>query len=227
MTTLHVQDNALPEPLLRRVAKDPNFFPADMSLHDNIGEYLNSYHDQECDCFAPYMFWDGWLNSPADTLRKQVIQVLWSQPGLLPFPIEEVAGFEYWTRTFGVGQYLGVHCDEDTFQYAKDRYYRGPAIGCVWYGTSESTGGFLELHATTILEGKDSLEREQLDALMSAPEERERIMYRPNRLVVFDAGHRLHETTKTLTGKRQVMVVNVWHRDNPPSAIETGEFFYE
>jgi len=225
--TLRVQDDFVSSDLFEAVKNDNTFFPEEMSLHDNIGEYLNSYHDVECDCYAPYMFWEGWLHSEADTLRKQVIQEIWSRPGVLPYPIEDVAGFEYWTRTFSPGQYLALHCDEDTFLYAKERMYRGPAIGCVWYGSTEATGGFLELHNTVIPEGQDALERDQLDPLISPPEERERILYRPNRLIVFDAGHRLHETTKTVTGLRQVMVVNVWLKSSPPSALTTGEFFRE
>jgi hypothetical protein len=224
---LHVRDNAISEELFRKVAESPTFFPKEMSLHDNIGEYLNSYHDDECDCYAPYMFWDGWHKSPADTLRKQVIQEIWSTPGLLPFPLEEVVGFEYWTRAFSVGQYLGVHCDEDTFLYADKHLFRGPATGCVWYGTTESTGGYLELHDAVLPEGPFSLERYKVDPLLSPIEERERIMYKPNRLIAFDAGHRLHEATKVQSGVRQVMVVNVWHKDCPPTALETGDFFYE
>lgn len=224
--TLEVRDNFISSDLFDAVRLDDDFFPPEME-GINMGEYLNEFHDEECDCYAPYMFWDGWHNSPADTTRKRVISEIWSTPGLLPFPIEEVAGFEYWTRTFLPGQFLAVHCDEDTFLYQKTRKFRGPSIGCVWYGPSEATGGFLELHDTVIKEGRDALERNALDPLMSPIEERERIKYVPNRLVVFDAGHRLHETTKTLTGKRQVMVINVWHKDAPPLALESGEFFYE
>jgi len=224
---LRVQDDFIPSDLLAAVDADPTFFPDDMSGHDNIGEYLNEFHDTECDCYAPYMFWDGWWRSPADTNRKKVIEAIWSTPGMLPYPIEDIVGFEYWTRTFGVGQFLAPHCDEDTFLYASDKIFHGPKIGCVWYGTSEATGGFLELHNSVVPEGSEQLERDVIDQHLSPIDERERIKYRPNRLVVFDAGHRLHETTKTLSGKRQVMVINVWHKDCPPSALQTGDFFTE
>lgn len=224
---IYVEDDALPEDLFSQVQQSGSFFPAEMTDHENIGQYLNGYHEEECDCYAPYMFWDGWLNGETNTLKKQVIQAIWSKPGLLPFDPSEVRGFEYWTRTFSEGQYLAPHVDEDTFLYAKERMFRGPAIGCVWYGPSESTGGFLELHNSIVKEGPDALERENIDPLLSPVEERERIAYRPNRLIVFDAGHRLHEATKVISGKRNVMVINVWHIDNPPSAIETGEFFSE
>jgi hypothetical protein len=224
---LRVQDDFIESDLFDTVREDATFFPEDMSGHDNIGEFLNEYHSEECDCYAPYMFWDGWWRSPANTNRKRVIEAIWSSPGLLPFPLQEVVGFEYWTRTFGVGQFLAPHCDEDTFLYAFEGQFRGPKIGCVWYGSSEATGGFLELHNSVVPEGKDQLERDVIDEHLSPIDERERIKYRPNRLVVFDAGHRLHETTKTTSGKRQVMVINVWHESQPPRALTSGEFFHE
>jgi len=224
---LRVEDNAISEELFDEVRQSATFFPEEMTDHDNIGQYLNGYHEEQCDCYAPYMFWDGWVNSPANTLKKRVIQEIWSRPGLLPFDEKNICGFEYWTRTFSEGQYLAPHVDEDTFLYAKSQMFHGPSIGCVWYGPSESTGGFLELHDSIVEEGHNALERDNIDPLLSPIDFRERIAYKPNRLVVFDAGHRLHEATKVLSGKRNVMVINVWHIDSPPSAITTGEFFSE
>lgn len=215
--------------LIDSIKGDKNFFPETMGDVSNIGETNNYFHDEAADCYAPYMFWDGWWNSEADTLRKKVVQEIWSNESFLPFPLSEVCGFEYWTRTFMEGQYLRIHVDEDTFAYQKERRFNAPAYGCVWYGFEESVDpGFLELHEGWI-EGspEDALERENVDRLTSPPERRERIAYVPNRLVCFDAGRRLHETTATKSGIRQVMVVNVWHKDSPPSALTTGEFYYE
>jgi hypothetical protein len=42
---------------------------------------------------------------------------------------------------------------------------------------------------------------------------------------LLDIQDRLHEATKVQSGVRQVMVVNVWHKDCPPTALETGDFF--
>jgi len=228
--TLIVLDNFIKDKnLIEDIKKDEGFFPDDMGEIDNIGQVNNYFHVEDADCYAPYMFWGGWWVSPADTLKKKVIQSIWSNEDFLPFPLEEVCGFEYWTRTFKQGQYLRVHVDEDTFAYQKDRTFNAPAFGCVWYGFKEvEKPGFLELHEGFI-EGfpDDALEKENIDKLLSLPENRERIAHKPNRLVCFEAGRRLHEATPTVSGSRQVMVVNVWHKDSPPSALTTGEFYYE
>lgn len=215
--------------LIEEIKNDKTFFPPDMGEIENIGEYNNHFHIEDADCYAPYMFWDGWWNSPADTLKKRVIQQIWSNEYFLPFPLEEVCGFEYWTRTFKKGQYLRIHVDEDTFAYQKDKTFNAPAYGCVWYGFAESEQpGFLELHEG-VISGfpENALERDNIDLLTSPPERRERIAHRPNRLVCFNAGRRLHEATPTMGGCRQVMVVNVWHKDSPPSALRSGDFYYE
>lgn len=225
-----VIDDFLKDPeLITLIKEDDAFFPKSMGDVLNIGETNNYFHSEAADCYAPYMFWDGWWNSSANTNRKKVIQQIWSNESFLPFPLSEVCGFEYWTRTFTGGQYLRIHVDEDTFAYQKDRTFNAPSYGCVWYGFEESEEpGFLELHEGRI-EGNppDALERENVDKITSPPEKRERLAYVPNRLICFDAGRRLHETTPTINGIRQVMVINVWHKDSPPSALSTGDFFYE
>lgn len=225
-----VIDDFIKDPILiSEIKKDTTFFPEDMGEVENIGEVNNYFHLEDADCYAPYMFWEGWWKSPANTLKKKVIKEIWSNEDFLPFPLGEVCGFEYWTRTFKQGQYLRVHVDEDTFAYQKNRTFNAPAYGCVWYGfTPADKAGFLELHEG-IIEGypEDALERDNVDKLLSPPESRERIAHRPNRLVCFEAGRRLHEATPTISGIRQVMVINVWHVDSPPSALVTGDFYYE
>jgi hypothetical protein len=213
--------------LLEEIELTPNFFPESMGDEERIATVLNSYHDEKSDCFAPYMFWDGWLKSETDTPRKRLIKKIWENN--LPFPVEEVCGFEYWTRTFKPGQFLDVHVDEDTFLYADKKIFKGPKIGCVYYPhTNDVVGGFLEMHPTAIPEDAvDALERENVDPLIVPIELRERISCKPNRLIVFDAGHIIHNTTPPIKGVRRVVVVNVWHKDNPPSALKTGEFYYE
>lgn len=231
---MYVQDNFITDlDLIDAIKSDKTFFPPVMdtfedrgNLGDNQGKH---YHNEEASCFAPYMFWDGWWNSPADTLKKQIIQKIWQHPDKRDFNLEDVIGFEYWVRTFVPPQYLPHHVDEDTFQYAHDKTFNAPISGCIWYGFTEADeGGMLELHRHTI-EGSppEVLEGDQVIKYLSPPEERERIAYKPNRLIIFDAGRRFHETTVVKSGKRQVMVVNVWHKDSPPMALSTGEFYYE
>lgn len=221
-----VADNWLPKELYEKMISDESFFPESMGGGERIATELNSYHYEQSTCFAPYMFWDGWLNSPANTLKKQIIQNIWENN--LPFPIEEVLGFEYWTRTYLPGQYLDTHVDEDTFMYEDHKVFSGPAIGAILYGIDNSDGGFLELHKSILIDGtKNALEREKISDMLSPIEERERIAYRGNRLVIFDAGHQIHATSPAKSGIRQVMVINVWHRDVPPTAIKKNSFFYE
>jgi hypothetical protein len=225
---LYVIDNFLNDSLYEEVKNDTSFFPVEMDGED-IGETNNWYHDGASSCFAPYMFWKGWMHEPVDTVRKKVIQAIWENNNFIPFPLEEIAGFEYWCRTFSPGQYLNIHVDEDTFAYEKDNDFNAPALGCVWYGATEAgDGGYLELHEGRI-EGnpEDALEKENIERLTSPCDMLERIAYKPNRLVVFEAGRRLHNTTKASWGKRQVMVVNVWHISSPPSGVRESKFFHE
>jgi hypothetical protein len=229
-----VRDNFLSDPeMIAAIKADDTFFPPVMETFEDRGSLGDlqgqQYHSEEASCYAPYMFWDGWWNSPANTLKKQVIQQIWQCPESRDFDLGDIVGFEYWTRTFVPPQYLPHHVDEDTFQYALDKTFNAPISGCIWYGFSEAPdGGMLEIHKPTI-EGSpwQVLDNGQIEAYLSGPEDRERIAYKPNRLIVFDAGRRMHETTPLINGKRQIMVVNVWHKDSPPMALQTGEFFYE
>lgn len=226
---LFVIDDFLGSSILSEQIKTcDEFFPESMP-GKNLGEVANYFHSEQVSCFSPFMFWDGWWRSPANTLKKQLIYKIWSTPNILPFNLEDIAGFEYWTRTFGIGQHLAPHVDEDTFSYEKDRTFNAPAIGCVWYGFTDNPGnGFLELHEGHINDTpKNALEKESFQNLISPLEKRERISYRQDRLVVFDAGRRVHETTATTVGERRVMVVNVWLKASPPLALQTGQFFYE
>lgn len=218
-----IKDNQL----LSEIENTKDFFPASMGDEDRIASVLNSYHDEQADCFAPYMFWDGWHKSPANTPRKRLIQAIWENN--LPFSLDELCGFEYWTRTFKPGQYLGTHVDEDTFLYADTKIFRGPIIGCVYYPHfNDVVGGFLELYPTAVSEDTpNALEKENIDPLLVPIELRERIACKPNRLIIFDAGHIIHGTTPPITGIRRVVVVNVWHKDSPPTALSNGKFFYE
>lgn len=213
--------------LLFDIEKSINLFPDSMGSDSRIAADLNSYHDEQASCFAPYMFWNGWWRSETNTLSKRIIKSIWEDN--LPFDKEDICGFEYWTRTFNPGQYLDTHVDEDTFLYAKEKLFRGPVIGCVYYPhTNDVVGGFLELHPNTLKENtREALESKNIKHNISPLEDRERIACKPNRLIIFDAGHMVHNTTPPISGVRRVMVINVWHKDSPPSALETGEFYYE
>ena len=221
-----VVDNALEEKLYQEVINDPTFFPESMGGGDRIATELNSYHYEQASCFAPYMFWNGWWRSPANTLRKRVVQKIWEN--YLPCPKEEILGIEYWTRTYLAGQFLDIHVDEDTFMYEDSKIFSGPILGSVYYGKDNKDGGFLEIHNAVLIDGTPlAIERENVEPILSPLEDRERISYRGNRLIIFDTGHVIHGTTPAKSGIRQVMVTNLWHKDNPPSALQKNKFFYE
>lgn len=222
-----VKDNALDEHLYQEMLDDPLFYPESMGSDERLATELNSYHYEKSSCFAPYMFWDGWWSSPANTLRKKVVEAIWKEN--LPCPESEILGIEYWTRTYLPGQYLDVHVDEDTFLYQDTKTFSGPLTGSILYGVDNHEGGFVEIYNKAILKDGEKLaiEAENINTLLVPVEERERIAYKGNRLIIFDTGHVVHGTTPAKSGIRQVMVTNVWHRDNPPTALKLGEFYYE
>jgi hypothetical protein len=223
---MKIVDDFLPGSILSKITEDTLFFPGLMSGEDRIASEVNSYHNEQASCYAPYMFWHGWWSSPANTLRKQVIREIWETN--LPMPISDVLGFEYWTRTFGPGQFLGPHVDEDTFLYESTGIYNGPELGCVYYGPSNESvvGGFLELFESKLEFGEfNALEMENLESKLDPIEMRERIAFRENRLIIFDAGRVIHQTSPCISGIRNVMVVNVWLKSNPPD--DMVNFFYE
>jgi len=223
-TNMIIIDKALREDQRREVLDDTSFFPGVMGEGQKIATEVNSYHYEKSDCYAPFMFWDGWWRSPANTVKKKTIMALWH--GRIPYPLEDVLGIEYWTRTYSPGQYLDLHVDEDTFLYERTKIFRGPAIGGVYYGCDNENGGFLEIHKKELADNTENA-LENMSQKGSPIEERERIAYKGNRLIIFDAGHVVHSSVGSTSGVRQVMVSNIWHKDCPPTALELGEFYYE
>jgi hypothetical protein len=72
-----------------------------------------------------------------------------------------------------------------------------------------------------------ALEAENISKKLVSVDKRERVACLPNRLVMLDAGHVIHGTTPSVTGTRNVMVINVWHKSVEPKALSLGTFFYE
>ena len=200
--------------------------PESMGKKNQIAADLMMYHEESSNYYSPFMFWDGWWKSPTNTLKKQVIKQIWEQH--MEWPYEDIVGFEYWTRTYNAGQYIDLHVDEDTFLYKKDKTFQGPISGCVYYGIDNKEGGFLELHKNTLIDGQKKTPDKIKDKKNISPiEDRERLAYKGNRLIIFDSGHVVHSSTPAKSGLRQVLVVNVWHKNNPPEALSNGGFFYE
>lgn len=221
-----VRDNALNELLYQRVINDDLFFTKPFSSEFDIAKDLNSYHNSTDSKHSPYMFWRGWWQDDERTNHHTVIRGIWENN--LPFPIDEICGFEYWTRTFMPGQYINEHVDEDTFEYQDSKIFFGPKYGCVWYGCDNENGGFLEIHKNKLIDGtKNALEQINISKYKSDILDRERIRYKGNRVIMFDSGHLLHNTTPGTAGLRQVLVINIWTMDLQPKGITTGEFIYE
>ena len=221
-----VVDDAISSELLNFVLLDDEFFPKSMGDSEKLAEHINSYHEETASCYAPYMFWDGWWRSEPNTLRKKVIKELWQSN--LPFRENEIIGIEYWTRTYSSGQYLDTHVDEDTFLYQDKKIFSGPAHGGIWYGVDNEDGGFLEIFTKAIADGeKNALEKENIAKYLCHEDGLERIKYKGNRFISFDAGHVPHRTTPAKSGIRQVMVMNIWTFSNPPTALSLNKFHYE
>lgn len=204
-----------------------NEFPSTLGSSTEIATLVNQYHAPGSEHYAPFMFWEGWHKKPEDTVLKKAIRLLWEDR--LPCAIEDVCGFEYWVRTFSVGQFLNVHVDEDTFAYEEDKSFNAPIYGCVYYGTTDKVvDGELQLH-NSVIEGSPIgvLERNSLIQLSTPENDRVGIKHIGNRAIFFDAGRRLHNTAPATSGIRKVLVVNVWHKDSPPRGLLKGMFAYE
>jgi hypothetical protein len=242
--TIKIIDNYIEDNnLLKDIENDSNFFPNKMGDDPRQLKTGNIYHG-ESSVYSPWMFWDGWWKSPADTVKKRLVQQIW-EPNL-PCSTDEVVGFEYWTRTYGPGQYLPLHLDEDTFLYERTGEFRCPVLGAVYYAhfdvDDDNEAGFLEIHSGQVdidlnkryqlatFQGEDE-DKEKSIALMShyRPQSQvDKIAYIPNRLIVFDAGMVIHGTTKNgNNGKRYIMGINVWHKDNPPIGYTEKLFVFE
>lgn len=221
-----IKDNFLKSEQYEQMLNDKSFYPKLTEEKNVIAEHLMMYHEKSSNSYSPFMFWDGWWRSPENTLKKSIIRSIWEPH--MEWPYEDIVGFEYWTRIYTAGQFINLHVDEDTFLYKKDKTFQGPISGCVYYGIDNPNGGYLELHKNTLIDGqKNTPDRIKDKKNISPIEDRERIAYKGNRLIIFDSGHVVHGSTPAKSGIRQVFVVNVWHKKNPPFALDNGGFYYE
>ena len=174
-------------------------FVQDQILIDEI------IHDKEF--FGPngnFMWWDGWWNSGANTVKKRLIEYLWRYHS--PDKSYDISGFEYWTGVYGDGHpntNLGWHFDKDEEHWKRTDQNEiiRPAIGSVFYPMStEHDGGYLEIERSN--------------------GEVERIEPKFNRLVVFDAGTDKHRVTKVTNGVRYAIAINLWLK--VPVAAQEG-----
>lgn len=170
------------------------------------------------------MFWDGWWKSPANTVVKKVIKKIWNN--FLPDEKEKICGFEYWIRTYTEGQFLSFHVDQDAHLYDEKKIFKGPIATSVYYPDLglDLDGGFLEIHNAKLISNSEMvLEKKLFESNISPIENRERIAVKPNRLIIFDGGHTIHNATPVISGVKVMLAINVWHFDSPPHGFLTGQ----
>lgn len=148
---------------------------------------------------ARYMWWDGWWNNEAKTIKQELIQYIWRDNCPLSDKLS-ISGFEYWTGTYGEGKgvtSLDYHFDKDELHWERTGGNNGgevvrPVIGTVFYPKPmDIDGGYLEIHSR----GDDEVER---------------IEAKYNRLVIFDAGNHRHRVTEVTRGIRYAIAINLW-----------------
>lgn len=187
-----IDDFIKDEPLLKAINDDKKFFGPN----------------------GDFMWWGGWWNSHANTIKKQLIEHIWRHNSQMA--INNLVGFEYWTGVYGDGHPntgLGNHFDKDEEHWLATGGQNGgevitPVIGTVFYPKQHSfDGGHLEVFT----DGEDK--------------DPERIAAKYNRLVIFDAGKHLHRVTQVSNGVRYAIAVNLWQSE--PKAVHSGNFTIE
>jgi len=83
-----VKDNYLDNYLYNKLLNSVNFFPISMGSEEKIAAHLMMYHEESSSSYSPFMFWDGWWRSPANTLKKKIIQKIWEEH--LEWPNEDI-----------------------------------------------------------------------------------------------------------------------------------------
>ncbi len=159
------------------------------------------------------MWWDGWWNSPVNTVKKELIEYIWKDNCPLPYSLD-LNGFEYWTGVYGPTEEFGElpsHFDKDELHWERTGGENNgevitPLIGTVFYPKPVPfKGGYLEI--------------EHPDGVF------ERIQAKYNRLIIFDAGGCLHRVTNVEEGIRHAIAINLW--DHVPIAVQEDKMTIE
>jgi len=161
-----------------------------------------------------YFWYDGWWNSPMNSLKKRLIYELWGPSSV--HPAIKTEGFEYWTGQFGPEaptDALVPHKDKDEEHWLKTGGPKNgkvitPAMGSVFYPVPmDIEGGYLEIFT----KGEDK--------------EPERLEPKFNRLIVFEAGEYYHRVTKVEKGMRSAIAINLWEK--APKGVKSGSLLIE
>lgn len=201
-------DNAINDAdLIDNIRASANLFPKPKQLKNNqlIVNYLDTTERTDVD----YYFWHGWNYSAADTLKKSICEHLWKK--FLPFPEEDLFGFEYWTRTFMPGQYSDWHVDRgfctNDIESFKNAYPRA-CMGSVYYPP------FADVWEESYLQ-------------IRYEDYVQQILCKPNRLIIFDSANLYHKTTATSKYLRYSMAMNIWSQNDSPTNFKNFKINYE
>lgn len=200
-----VDDAIKDKDLLLEIRESESLFPPPKTL--DHGYQVNLMDGQSERTPVDYLFWEGWSVSPANTLKKRIIENIWKR--FLPFPEEDLYGIEYWTRTFLPGQYSGWHVDQG-FCLCEPGGYGGPprsVLGGIYYP----------------IKGKweESYIQIRYDDCV------ETVPAKQNRLVIFESADVYHRSTPTKTETRYSMPMNLWSKKNPPTGLKNFSINYE
>lgn len=186
-----IDDFIKDEGLLEEIANDENFFGPN----------------------GNFMWWDGWWNSPTDTLKKRIIQQIFkTNPLITPelnAKIKKCAGFEYWTGKYGPDEEfdnLDMHYDKDEIAWDEYEKFVAPVIGCIYYPMpTPFTGGMF------LLEHRGGL--------------CENLLSKFNRLIIFESGNTNHGVSKVFQGTRHALAINLFYEEL--EAAKRGELIIE
>ncbi len=186
-----IDDFIKDETLLDEIANDENFFGPN----------------------GRFMWWDGWWNSPTDTLKKRIIQQIFKfNPTFtseFQDKIKKCAGFEYWTGKYGPNEEfddLDMHHDKDELAWDEYEKFVAPVIGCIYYPMpTPFVGGMLQLeHNRGVYES---------------------VLSKFNRLIMFETGAISHGVSKVFQGTRHALAINLFYEEL--EASKRGELIIE
>ena len=179
------------------IAVFDNFIQDEILLKEIEDNYSDIFKDP-----GNYKFWNGWWNTQANNTTKKVIQYVWGDN----CPISQVFsidGFEYWTGIQtaaniddGWSDNLNLHFDKDEAWWKETGEVVSPVIGSVYYPPGQDfDGGDLAVYT----DGQDSTP--------------EIVKAKPNRFIIFRAGHDLHTVKQVTRGIRNAIAINLWEKE--------------
>jgi len=191
------------------IAVFDNFIQDETLLKEIQDNYKDIFKDP-----GKYKYWNGWWNNPANNTTKKIIEYVWG-PNCPISKSYNVHGFEYWTGIQTAKDVdttwkddLPIHFDKDEVWWKETGEIVRPVIGSVYYPAGQDfDGGELAVYT----DGRDS-----------SPEV---VKAKPNRFVIFRAGHDLHMVNTVTRGVRNAIAINLW--SDEPYSKQKGHLIIE